>query len=153
MPYLIVRLMLALLCLGFAPVWAWAPVPADTIVLGDGNSSFEVTADLATWLDGGSNTSIAQASSMPQRFETGPALQRHRLGNNVTLWVRLRLVRASGDNAAWTLNIPQPFLDAVTLYQPDGSGGWDEQTAGDTLPQAVWSKKGLYPDFDLHLPA
>ncbi|APW44052.1 sensor domain-containing diguanylate cyclase [Rhodoferax saidenbachensis] len=153
MPYLLVRVLLALLCLGSSPVWAWAPVPADTIVLGDGNTSFEVTSDLATWLDGGSNTSIATASSMPQKFESGPALKRHRLGNNVTLWVRLRLARASGDNAAWTLNIPQPFIDAVTLYQPDGKGGWTEQSAGDTLAQTAWNRRGLYPDFDLHLPA
>jgi diguanylate cyclase (GGDEF)-like protein len=153
MPYLLVRVLLALLCLGSASAWALAPVPADTLVLGSSNTSFEITSDVATWLDSSAQPDIAVAVRNSKLFETGPALQRHRLGNNLTLWVRLRLVRASGDNAPWTLNIPQPFLDSVTLYQPDGRGGWTAQMAGDTLPQVAWSKRGLYPDFDLQLPA
>jgi len=153
MPYLLVRVLLALLCLGACPGRAATIAPTDAIVLGDGRTTFAITADIPTWLDPGAHADIATVAGSPKRFETGPALRRHQLTSNDALWVRLRLVRAAGETARWTLNVPLPFVDAVTLYQPDGKGGWTTQSAGDTLSQNEWSKRGLYPDFDLQLPA
>ena len=53
--------------------------------------------------------------------------------------------------AAWTLNLPLPFVDMVALYQLDSNGQWTVQRAGDTLPHSEWRTKGLYPDFDLQI--
>ena len=153
MPYLLLRFALLLTCLCACPAWAAGPVPANTIVLGDGNPSFEVTTDIQTWLDTHSKADIALVSEFPQLFTTVPALHRHSLTDRDTLWIKLRMVRAVGNKASWTLNIPLPYLDAVTVFQRNGPDGWTEQTAGDHFAQSGWSKKGLYPEFELHPPA
>ena len=67
------------------------------------------------------------------------------------MWAKLRIRSPVGATQAWTLTIPQPFIESVTLYQPDGVGHWNIQTAGDSLPQAMWSKHSLYSEFDLAL--
>lgn len=153
MPYLITHLLLAVMCLCVAPVWAATPVPADTVVLNDSTSSFEITTDVQSWIDTGSKASIALVTVLPENFGTGAALLRHSLTERDTLWIKLRMLRPVGASAAWTLNIPLPFVDSVTLYQRNETGNWAAQAAGDTLPQSSWSKKGLYPEFDLTLPS
>lgn len=153
MSYLLVRTLAALLCMGASLGWAKAPAPDSTMVLGNGSAAFEITADLPTWLDTGGQATIDTVAGTPSLFETGPALQRHHLTSRDALWVRLRLARATGDKTLWTLNVPLPFIDEVTLYQRDAAGGWTKQSAGDTLAQSEWSKKGLYPDFDLQVSA
>lgn len=152
MPHLIVRLLLALMCLCASPGWAMNPAPAGTVVLNDGIPSYEITGDVESWIDVGSKASIATLSGRSQKFTTDAALRRHSLTERDTLWIKLRLMRSTGSTAAWTMNIPLPFVDSVTLYQRDDSGGWSAQSAGDTLPQPSWSKQGLYPEFDLQLP-
>ncbi len=150
MPYLLERVLLALACLWCSPAWSLPPV-AQPIVLGNAGTAFDVTSDIATWIEPGTQATVADVASAPERFAATPALQRQPLSQGQTLWVRLRLVRAAGTTDAWTLNIPLPFLDFVTLYQPDGRGGWTTQSAGDTLAQSEWSRRGMYPDFDLTL--
>jgi len=153
MPYLLVRFALLFACLCAGPVWAAGPVPANTIVVGDGTPSFEVSTDIQTWLDTNSKADIALVSVFPKLFTAVPALHRHGLSDRDTLWIKLRLLRTVGNTASWTLNIAQPTLDAVTLFQRKGPDGWTEQNAGDQFAQAEWSKKGLYPEFELNLPA
>lgn len=43
-------------------------------------------------------------------------------------------------------------MDGVTLYQAELQGRWTAQLAGDLLAQTDWHKRGLYPDFAIHLP-
>lgn len=156
MPYLLLRLMLALaLGVGMAgmPVWAAAPAVPETLVLGDGNPSLELTGPVPTWLEGGTRASIDEVAGAPQAFTPTPALARQALNDGNTLWLHLRLVRAAGNTAQWTLNVPAPYVDAVTLYQRTDGSHWVAQSAGDTLPQTQWSRRGLYPEFTLDLPS
>lgn len=156
MPYLLLRLMLAWavgLGLGGAPVWAAAPVLPQPLVLGDGTTSLELAGQVATWLESGSRANIEEVAGTPQTFTPVAALSRHALYSGNTLWLHLRVVRAAGNTTQWTLNVPAPYVDAVTLYQrPDGKT-WTAQSAGDTLAQAQWSQRGLYPEFTLDLPS
>lgn len=156
MPYLLLRLMLALALgfgMGLAPVWAAAPAVPETLVLGDGNTALELTGSVPTWLEGGTRASIDEVAAAPQAFTPASALARHALNDGNTLWLHLRLVRAAGNTAHWTLNVPAPFVDAVTLYQRSDAKQWVAQSAGDTLPQTLWSRRGLYPEFTLDLPS
>ncbi len=156
MRYLLLRWMLAWavgLGLGGTPVWAATPVLPQTLVLGDGTTSLELAGQVATWLESGSRASIDEVARTPQAFTPVAARSRHALYSGNTLWLHLRVVRAAGNTAQWTLNVPAPYVDAVTLYQrPDGKT-WIAQSAGDTLAQVQWGQRGLYPEFTLDLPS
>lgn len=156
MPYPLLRLMLAwaaALGLGWAPVWAGTPTMPQPLVLGEGNTRLELTGQVPAWLESGSRASVEEVANTPQAFTPAEALTRHALYSGNTLWLHLRIVRAAGNTAQWTLNVPAPYVDSVTLYQrPDGKT-WTAQTAGDTLAQAHWSQRGLYPEFTLDLPS
>lgn len=152
MPYLFARFALALMWFWALPSGAANVAAANTVMLEDGNPSFSVTSDLQVWLDTNGRADIGLVSVFPSLFKSVPALQRHPLTESSALWVKLRLVRAAGSTQPWTLNLPLPFVDTVTLYQSNGAGGWTTQTAGNSLPQTSWSKTGLYPEFDLNLP-
>jgi two-component system, sensor histidine kinase LadS len=153
MPILFARLLVALMCLCAGAAWATNSGPTSNIALIDSNPSMQVTANVDAWLDAGSTASISSVASAPGRFGPAAALARHALTDRDTLWLKLVLVRPPGSTANWTLNIPLPYLDSATLYQRDGLGGWSAQTAGDRTPQEDWSRRGLYPEFDLKLPA
>lgn len=152
MPYLLVRFAFLFTCLCTCPVWAVSPVPANTIVLTDKAPTVVVNTDIQAWLDTNSQAGITLVSVFPKLFSTVPAQQRHSLTDRDTLWIKLHVVRPAGTTAHWTLNIPLPYLDSVTLYQRNGADGWSEQTAGDHIAQPEWSRQGLYPEFTLNTP-
>ena len=118
-------------------------------VLADYAPGFELTAPASAWMEPARIASINEVAADQGKFTTtAPSLQ-HELNDDNTLWIKLRLRSPVGSTQAWTLNIPMPFISMVTLYQPDGAGYWNTQSAGDSLPQAMWSKHSLYPEFDL----
>ncbi|MDR7305901.1 7TM-DISM domain-containing protein [Rhodoferax saidenbachensis] len=156
MPYLLSRPLLALalwLAATLTPGWAAAAAGIDALVLGNGNTQFELDEPVPTWLDSNERTTVQEVASNPKNFVPTPALQRHALTANNRLWIHLRLVRAAGNTERWVLNIPLPFVDQVTLYQRRTDGSWATQSAGDQLPQSAWAKRGLYPEFELDLPS
>jgi diguanylate cyclase (GGDEF)-like protein len=151
MPSVLVRIVLAILFLWTGMAWAASTAPARTLVLDERTPSFQIDGDILTWIDEGSRVDIDHVSGPEVQFKPTQAHARHALSKFGTLWIKLRVVRSASSTKPWTLNLPLPFLDSVVLYQPDGSGGWTTQVAGDTLAQADWQKSGLYPDFDLQL--
>jgi diguanylate cyclase (GGDEF)-like protein len=151
MPSLLARLLIALTCLCTYPAWAANALAAEPVVLADGNPSFEITSEVQTWIDTNSRATIETVALSPKGFASGLALNRHPLTDKDTLWIKLYFLRPAGNSAEWHLTIPLPFLDSATLYQPNAAGGWSVQTAGDTVAQVSWSKKWLYPEFDLNL--
>ncbi|MDZ7918847.1 7TM-DISM domain-containing protein [Rhodoferax sp.] len=156
MPYLLLRLMLALaLAFGMVggPAGAAATAAPEALVLGDGNPAWELTGPVSVWLESGTRATIEEVTNTPTAFTSAPALTRHALHTGNTLWMRLRVVRAAGNTAQWTLNVPAPYVDSVTLYQSSDGKQWQAQSAGDTLPQVQWSRRGLYPEFTLDLPS
>ena len=151
MPSLLARLLLTVWCLCASPLWAANTVPDNAIVLNDQTPVLEVNTPIQTWIDEGSHANIDLVASGAARFTPAPALGHFSLNKYNTLWIKLRLVRAPNSQAAWTLNLPLPFVDMVALYQLDSNGQWNVQRAGDTLPHSEWRTKGLYPDFDLQI--
>lgn len=143
-------LLIVLLC-GMA--WAAVPDKPAPVQLFDDTPSIQLETPQQVWLEPGSATTVESASSAPQNFHTSEALARHSMTSGSTLWVKLTVVRAANNTASWTLNVPIPYLDSVTLYQRTADGAWTAQTAGDRLAQANWSNKGLYADFSLQVPA
>ena len=118
-------------------------------VLADYAPGFELTAPASAWMEPARIASINEVAADQGKFTTTAPSVQHELNDDNTLWIKLRLRSPVGSTQAWTLNIPMPFINMVTLYQPDGAGYWNTQSAGDSLPQAMWSKHSLYPEFDL----
>ncbi|CAM8669503.1 7TM-DISM receptor, extracellular domain, type 1 [Comamonadaceae bacterium] len=153
MPYLFPRLLVALaLWIGAGMAGARAADVAftDALVLGDNPTSLTIPGRTWQWLENGRSAAAADAQSAA--FEAVPATQIAPLNPDNTLWIRLRLVRAAGNASHWVLNIPQPYLDYVTLYELR-NGAWYPQTAGDTHAQHHWAMRWLYPEFALNLSA
>ncbi|MDZ7937978.1 MAG: diguanylate cyclase [Rhodoferax sp.] len=156
MPYLLSRLMsAATLWLGMLGPMAWAApaLPADTLLLNDGSPALALQQELPMWLESGAQATIETVVQTPlllspTSFNKVPSLE-----TNTTLWIRLRLVRTEGNVIPWRLHIPIPYLDSVTLYQQRFDNRWQASSSGDTLSQTQWSRPGLYPEFDLNLPA
>lgn len=153
MPSMLMHLLLAVLLGCVGPSWAASTPQDNAIVLDAAKPSFQITGAIQSWISTGAEATISTVAANPSLFTTRAASARHPIAAFDTLWIKLRLVRPAGSPATWTLNIPQPFVDAVSLYQRDASGSWTVQTAGDTLPQSQWHIRGLYPEFVLTLPS
>ncbi|OYU44611.1 MAG: hypothetical protein CFE44_12015 [Burkholderiales bacterium PBB4] len=140
------------LLLVFLGLWTGVGLAADrapAIVLTDYAPAFEVSGDIAVWLEPARMATIDQVANAPDKFvPVNPSTQHDMLESN-TLWIKLRVRRPAAAQQAWTLNIPLPFADSVVLYQWDKAGNWTSQSAGNQLPQTLWSKHSLYPEFDL----
>lgn len=150
------RSLFAGLLLALCSLWVGNSAAADkppAIVLVDQAAAFELATNLLVWVEPGRVATIEQVAWAPGKFmAVGPDTQ-HALDGNNTLWVKLRLRRPPGSQQTWSLNIPLPVTDSVVLYQGDGATRWTTQSAGNQLPQSMWSKHSLYPEFDLVLPA
>ncbi|MFM9880432.1 MAG: 7TM diverse intracellular signaling domain-containing protein [Burkholderiaceae bacterium] len=126
-------------------------LPAPAVLIDQAESPYK-TLPLQAWLDPMSTASIDSASGIHSK-KFAPALQQtiYPLNKEQTLWLRLRVTQPEGNNNRWQLTIPLPLLDKVTLYQQDAQGKWVGQTAGDTLPNALWPESGRYPQFHLQI--
>jgi two-component system, sensor histidine kinase LadS len=122
------------------------------VVLDDSDPSFQVSGLLEVRLEDLPGSSVAQVEKMgSKQFTAVPANQLLPLSTDNSAWLRLRLVRAPGSHAPWTLHLPLPYLDYAALYQRDTRGQWVPQIAGDTLAVDQWTRPALYPDFNLEL--
>lgn len=152
MPSLLARLMLVVWCLCAWPAWGASGAMNGPISLRDHTLGQQVTIPLQVWMDVGSHATLAEVVSGGVPFAAADPLHPFPLNRFDTLWMKLRVERESGSSARWTLNLPLPSLDSVTLHQTNAAGQWTAQRAGDTLAQTEWHRQGLYPDFDLVLP-
>jgi diguanylate cyclase (GGDEF)-like protein len=144
------RLLLGIVLVGQG--MAIAANEPDPVALFDATPAFHVEQAHMAWLEQGTATLVDEAARKTQEFQNSPALTRHAMASGATLWIRLAVARQPGNSEEWTLNIPSPFLDSVTLYQLTPQGTWTQQQAGDRIAQANWSRRGLYPDFTLQIP-
>ncbi|MBC7916594.1 MAG: diguanylate cyclase [Rhodoferax sp.] len=129
---------------------AQASVQADMVVLRNAQASQELDALVNAWLEPAQLATISDVAAAPGNFAVHRVKQAYGLRTGKTLWIKLRVQRAPGETDAWILDIPIPYLDAVTLYQRDFSGRWMAQVSGDTLVHSSWSQQGLHPAFKVH---
>lgn len=151
MPSLLGRLLLTIFCLCGSLAWANGPLADDVIVLNDNVPAIQVQTDVKSWIDEGSHATIALVAGGTVNFKTDRAGDYYPLNKFDTLWIKLSVNRPIGNTAQWTLNVPLPFVDFVTLYEANGVGQWVTQRAGDSVSQSEWPRQGLYPDFELKL--
>jgi two-component system, sensor histidine kinase LadS len=111
------------------------------------------TITVKTWIDEGSYASIdavSDGAAQSLLFTAGPTGGYFPIKQHDSLWIQVNLTAIRYGQGRWTLNIPIPSLDSVTLYQRNAQGGWDTQLAGDAYAQSQWYRPGLYADFDLN---
>ena len=150
------RLILAGLLSAFCTLWSGSSAALEkpgAIALSDQVQAFEIKSNLQVWLEPSRAATIEEVAWAPEKF-TGVAPEvQHPLDSNNTLWVKLQLRRPPGSHQTWSLSIPLPVTDSVVLYQRDGANHWVTQSAGNQLPQSMWSKHSLYPEFELRSQA
>jgi two-component system, sensor histidine kinase LadS len=66
-------------------------------------------------------------------------------------WLRFTLHRPPGTPGRWWLEVQPNHFDEVSLFVPNGAGGFDERAAGDTLPFAAREVPYRTPVFRLQL--
>ncbi|MES2938844.1 MAG: 7TM diverse intracellular signaling domain-containing protein [Pseudomonadota bacterium] len=111
-------------------------------------------------LDWGDAWIDPSGQAAPDRVATDPAIAWtptrqdavYPLSAGKALWIRFTLP-AAPDAERWYLEIPQPAVNRVTLYTPDGLDRWAGQTAGDRLPVAAWPVPHRYPLLPLAVSA
>jgi diguanylate cyclase (GGDEF)-like protein len=131
------------------------PAPAATrgaVTLSDGSPSFAADPLAQGWLDDAGTATLEDVLQSPARFSPVAADVVHRLRPGAALWLRLKLLRAEGQQQ-WLLDFPNPLVDRVEVWQRDDKGRWRSQSAGDTIAVDRWPERGRYPSFRLDLPA
>lgn len=132
---------------------AAAPAPP-VILLEDSTPDIDADGLGLAWIDTEGTASFGQAmAARDTQYRRLPPRSIHSLGNRAALWLRLRVARADTARAEWLLEIPLPYIDAVTVYQQDARGEWRPQSAGDTVAVSSWPEAGRYPVFRLSVPA
>lgn len=123
---------------------------AQTIWLQRDTQAFELQGMADQLMESGTNLDVeAVAGGKAGRWVYAPIEGFVSLDEAKTLWIRLALQRTADAPDVWTLHIPKPYLDQVTLFTPTAEGPWNRQVAGDTLEVSRWTQPGLYPDFTL----
>ena len=67
---------------------------------------------------------------------------------NDVIWLRLPVQRQADAPQDWFMRFTNALLDDVRLYRPDGTGGWQEQRAGENAGRASWpvdSRNVVFP--------
>ena len=127
------------------------PPPAARAPISLAQAPLDVSALAANWVQTGEPSAIDKVAQGLAKFESPGVRPTHPMGRGKTLWLHLRLQRAADSPAEWVLQVPMPVLDSVTAYQRDATGAWKGQTAGDTVPMALWPEPGRYPFFRVTL--
>ena len=122
------------------------------ILLTDDETNFQVSGVVELRMEDRPSSRVEQIDTMAtSQFAAVPADQLLPLSASNTAWLRLRLARAAGSTATWTLHVPLPYLDYAAVYLRDARGKWVTQVAGDTVAVDRWTHPALYPDFNLQL--
>jgi hypothetical protein len=145
-------LVAACLCTATAEAAA-PPARTGTVLLTDGGAMLQAEALALAWVDPSGMAMVEEVAQFPDRFAPAAADAVYPLGPDSALWMRLRLARREGDRQQWLLVVPNPLVDAVTVWQRDERGRWKGAAAGDTIPVDRWPEAGRYPAFRLDLPA
>ncbi len=116
----------------------------------------QIKASASFWQDKTTKATVDQvhAGLAGMRFEPLNKEMMFDLKLKERLWIRLEVERLPGGrNEDWSVWIPLPLLDTVTLYQLDPtSKKWSQQSAGDRIAVSAWPEPGRYPRFHLELP-
>jgi two-component system, sensor histidine kinase LadS len=134
---------------------AEAAQPPD-ITLNDKAAAIDAKFSGFAWVDATGKMGVSQIREKV-RLGTLPFVPAtnttYRLGSDGALWLHYRLHSAPGSKQEWLIEVPMPMIDSVTLYQAQAGGGWQAQTAGDTVAQSQWPQPGRYPHFYLNTEA
>ncbi|MDQ0610973.1 signal transduction histidine kinase [Variovorax sp. W1I1] len=129
-----------LLVLLFLLLWCFA-MPAKALVLSasDGlGRGIELSGDLEIQRDPSSGWRIADVTRGAQQSGFAPLEGPVEEGfSRDAVWLRFSLARTVDAPARWLLRVRPPRIHEVTLYAPDGRGGFAETPLGDARPFAA----------------
>jgi two-component system, sensor histidine kinase LadS len=127
--------------------------PRATLQLADRQDAINAQEMGGAWVDVAGTATLEQVmQGAIARFRPAQPDLIYTLGEKSALWLHYRVSRPAAARGGWQLVFPMPSLDAVTVYQRDGTGQWVGQSAGDAIAVAQWPEPGRYPHFRLEVP-
>ena len=113
----------------------------------------DITAQAQWWFDSTGRATIddVMRPAGPARFVRQDGETMYQLQPATSLWVRLEMQVPQGTADEWTLLVPLPLIDTVSLYHQDSKNHWEVQRAGDRVAVADWFTRGRYPTFRLEM--
>lgn len=105
------------------------------------------------WLDTGGQLTAQQVSATATiKWQLTQQQSIYPLSTGQALWIRFSVPPAP-DIERWFLEVPYPAINKVSLYTLDGSGRWNEQTAGSTTAVSQWPVPHRHPLMPIALSA
>ncbi len=117
------------------------------IVLNDSSQLMPLDAKAQYWVDETGQTTVAQLADLKpawQSYRSGLVLDIHQK----KFWLRFTADGTQADQA-WWLDLPQPWLDQVSLNVQDAQGQWQVLRAGDMVPHSQWGQLSRTPRIQL----
>jgi GGDEF domain-containing protein len=108
------------------------------------------TPQMQYWVDVQGKAQVEDVTKLPPSslmpLEGAKAQQ---LSINSAMWLRYELPERSSQLDSYLKLEGPPFMNRISLYERNAAGQWQEQTAGDHVPNAQWARPGLSPNFKL----
>ena len=131
------RLLLLLLCTGFWPAGAEA-------------DSHDLAPASEYWVDFTGMADIQAVSRLrPEELLPLDSTRRFQLGEQGALWVRLTLPKRDPAERWFIVLDGSTVIEQATAYEPDGTGAWRTQQAGDRIPVNEWTIPDRMPLFEV----
>ena len=125
--------------------------PVDLSVKAKFSEQLLRTGSVLVMQDAPNSLSVDQVAALPQSFfkPFSPAAI-YPLSAQNALWLYFRVLGpAPVAMQGLTFELPKPFVDRVAFYHRSADGSWNMEQAGDHIPQAQWSMRGMHPQFVL----
>ncbi len=104
-------------------------------------------------VDQGAAATLAQVEQLPEQvFEAGGPRGITLGFTKAAVWLRFDVVNRSPPDTTWLLQISDPLLDDIRVFQELGNGQWRETRLGDQAPQSPEAVEALTPVLPVTLP-
>ena len=105
------------------------------------------------WIDTTGALTAAQISANPHiAWQPTNRTTIYPVTSGNVLWMRFTVPPAP-DSERWLVELPNPAMDRVSLYAPDGAGNWVEKSAGDSIAVRKWPVPHRHPVLPIDMSA
>ena len=113
--------------------WSWCASASGT--LAHRLTAYDLAPASEYWVDFTGSADIQAVSRLrPEELLPLDSTRRFQLGDQGALWVRLTLPERDPAERWFIVLDGSTVIEQATAYQPDGTGAWRTQQAGDRIP-------------------
>lgn len=138
-------------CTLLALLWGVPALGAAIELKGETTESYHPL--FAYFVDPAAKATLAQVQDLPEQAFEASGPRGITLGfTKAAVWLRFDVVNRSLPDTTWLLQISDPLLDDIRVFQERGNGQWRETWLGDQAPRSPEAVEALTPVLPLTLP-